>query len=129
MDDPLQILNASQTILLVDWKGTVVPRTLLEAGFKVYGSSPAGYTRAALMADLKNAPPDDAAAIFAPEQDDESGYLVFHRLPGPPANVDIVHVYRPTAELPGIIEAQAVKLKANAVWLQPPITANDEARR
>ncbi len=45
--------------------------------------------------------------------------------------VDIVNVFRPSQEVPGIVE-QAIKIKARALWLQLGIThpeAEERARR
>jgi len=123
MNDPAQILKTTSKILLVDWPHKGVPRTLLEAGFDVFGYSPAGYTRAELAAA---APADvDARSVFAPEKAGETRYLVFRRLAKPPSRVDLVHVHRPAAELADIFASQVVPLGAKALWLQPPLASED----
>jgi predicted CoA-binding protein len=126
MIDPREVLEAAQTILLVDWPHPGVPRALLDAGFTVFGFSPGGYSAVELVATR----PDDvdAGSIYPPKGDDETGYLFFRKLDGLPARVDLVNAYRPPAEVPGIVTNQAVPLGAHALWLQPPNTS-DEARR
>jgi len=54
----------------------------------------------------------------------ERAYKTLSYIPEP---VDIVNVFRPSAEAPGIA-AQAVAIKAKALWLQSGI-ASDEAAR
>jgi hypothetical protein len=123
MNDPAQILKTTSKILLVDWPNKGVPRSLIEAGFAVFGYSPGGYTRAELAAA---APADvDARSVFAPEKAGESTYLVFRKLTAPPSRVDLVHVHRPAAELAGIFASQVIPLGAKALWLQPPLTSGD----
>src|SRR5262249_15363223 len=126
MIDPRRILQAAKAILLVDWPNTSLPRALLAAGFDVFGFSPGRYSRAEVVAER----PADATgmSIFAPEREGESGYLVFHWLEHRPARVDIVHVYRPPEELPGILANHVIPLGAKALWLQPPIRSA-EARQ
>src|SRR5262245_32058110 len=123
MNDPDAVLKTTSKILLIDWPSTAVPRTLLEAGFEVYGHSPRGYTRAELVAA---APADaDGRSVFAPEKTGETGYLVFRRLSAAPSRVDLVHVHRPAPELAGIFASQVVPLGAKALWLQPPLTSDN----
>jgi hypothetical protein len=124
MADPLQILSAARSILLVDWPNPGVPRALLGAGLDVFGHSPAGYRRAELAAS----PPQDVnpQSIFAPPDQNETGYLVFRPMAAPPQFVDIVAVYRPAAELPGILAGQAVPLGAKALWFLRPISSAQE---
>jgi len=120
--DPIEILRSAKTILLVDWPDQRVPRTLLNAGFAVFGFSPNGYARAALVDELP-----EGQTGFAPRNGDEKGYLIFNKLDKAPGSVDIVCIYRPEAEHPAIIENKAVPLKAKAVWLQAPITSAQTA--
>lgn len=100
--DPLEVLKAAKTILLVDWPNPGVPRALLKAGFKVYSYSPDEYTAARLGGD------DDV--LFDP---------LVERL----GQVDIVNVYRPEEELYDIIMHHVLPLKAKVLWLHPPITS------
>ena len=121
MTDPAQILKTARSILLVDWPHTGVPRALLGAGFTVFGFSPGCYSAASVV---PKAPVDvDSRSVFAPQREGETGFLVFRKLDGPPANVDIVHIYRPAEEHPDIIARHVVPLGAMAIWLQPPITS------
>jgi len=53
------------------------------------------------------------------KQGDES-WLIFRTLTGRPPAVDIVYVYRPEEELPGIIADHALPLGAKSVWCDPP---------
>ncbi|HVY71201.1 MAG TPA: ankyrin repeat domain-containing protein [Verrucomicrobiae bacterium] len=120
--NPREILEAGESILLVDWPTAAVPRALLEAGLTVFGYSPAGYSQA----DLSEEPviADDCESVFPPKDGSERGHLVFHRLATKPKAVDIVAVYRPADELPGIVMAHAVPLKAKALWMQRPVESD-----
>jgi predicted CoA-binding protein len=122
---PLSILQASKNILLVDWPNPGLPRTLLNAGFNVFGFSPNGYTQAGIV---PVSPGNlDAGNFFPPVGEGESGYLLFRQLTGRPPAVDIVHVYRPEQELPGIFMNQVLPLAAKTLWLHPP-AVSAEAR-
>lgn len=124
MTDPRHILEAARTILLVDWPSPAVPRALLEAGFTVFGYSPRCYSKAEIA---PNPPSDaDSGSVFAPKDQGEQGYLVFRRLDGRPPGADIVSVYRPPEELPGIIADHVLPLRAKVIWLQRPITSSEE---
>jgi predicted CoA-binding protein len=123
---PESILRSAESVLLVDWPSTKVPRALIEAGLTVFGYAPHHYSKG----ELVSGPPSttDLSEVFPPEAGEDKGFLVFHRLASGPAKVDIVSVYRPAAELPGIIEAQALPLGATAVWLQRPVASAEERR-
>ena len=124
MTDPRQILEASKVILLVDWPGTIVPRTLLEAGFIVFGYSPYHYSMAEIALNL---PGDiDSNSIFPPKDETEKGYLVFRRLDKQPQSADIVSIYRPSNELPGILSDLVLPLGAKVVWLLRPANSSEE---
>jgi predicted CoA-binding protein len=62
-----------------------------------------------------------------PHADVLLGEKVYRRLEDIPEPVDLVNVFRPSAETPGVVR-QAVAIGAKAVWLQLGI-ASDEARR
>jgi predicted CoA-binding protein len=126
MTDPRTTLEAAQTILLVDWPSTTVPRALLEAGFTVLGYCPDRFSAAELVAER----PDNVepASIFPPQGEGERGYLVFRVREDRTSHVDLVNTYRPAAELPGIVAKLVLPLGARALWLQPPGTSA-EARR
>lgn len=100
--NPKDILKDAKTILLVDWPNPGVPKSLLKAGFTVFGYSPDRYS--------------------AIEQNDK-GELVFRKLEDPPASVDIVNVYRPEEEHAAIINSRVLPLKAKVLWLQPPVVS------
>ena len=120
----IDILQSATTILLVDWPSATVPRTLVDAGFSVLTYSPRGYSRAGIFFEvpehLKN------ESVFPPAAE-ENGYLIFQKLNEKPPQVDIVNVYRPSAELPGIIKDHVKALGAKTLWLQPPM-ASAEAK-
>jgi predicted CoA-binding protein len=120
MTDLRQILEASQNILLVDWPNTGVPRTLIEAGFAVYGYSPGGYSLAQVVPDR---PDDPSVSVFPPKAEGEAGFLTFRKLDGPPSRVDLVNVYRGEEEHSGIITMHFAPLGAKVLWLEPPITS------
>jgi predicted CoA-binding protein len=115
------VLQHSSRVLLVDWPSTNLPRRLLEAGFDVFGVSPAGYTEAKLSREA----PDNQikASVYSPEQPD-GDYLIFKKLERAPEQVDIVHVFRPAPELSGIIDREVIPLRATTLWLQPPLTSD-----
>jgi predicted CoA-binding protein len=62
-----------------------------------------------------------------PHADVLLGEKVYRRLEDIPEPVDLVNVFRPSAETPEVVR-QAVAIGAKAVWLQLGI-ASDEARR
>ena len=123
MSDPKQILAAATRILLVDWPSTSVPRTLIAAGFTVFGSSPSGYSEATVAVDRP--PSGEGTSVFPPENESDGGYLVFRRLVGTPGHIDIANVYRPEEELQSIIEHHLLPLGVAVLWLQPPNTSED----
>lgn len=116
--EPIQILRSATNILLVDWPDPCVPRALLDAGFAVFGFSPAGYTSIKLVSE-----PATGQSSFTPDNDNEKGRLVFQKLNNAPDFIDIINIYRPEEEHAAIIEKHAVPLKAKAVWLHPPVTS------
>jgi predicted CoA-binding protein len=97
-----QILENAKAILLVDWPNPEVPRSLLKAGFTVFGYSPDRYS-AIELGDNEN--------------------LVFRQLDKQPDSVDIVNVYRPEGEHAGIISSRVLPLKAKVLWLHPPVVS------
>jgi predicted CoA-binding protein len=123
---PDLILEASRSILLVDWPSTAVPRALLAARFTVFGYSPTGYSKAEVLPDVPVE--DNLAGVFPPRSAGEAGYLVFRRLNGRPSSADIVCVYRPAEELPGILADHVLPLGARAVWFLRPVTSAEERR-
>src|SRR5689334_12316055 len=122
MNDPKQLLGSAKRILLVDWPSTTVPRALIAAGLQVFGSSPAGYSEADVVAHALVG--SEGVSVFPPMDGSEAGYLRFRRLRGSPGRVDIVNVYRPDEELDGIVEHHVIPLAAAVLWVQPPNTSS-----
>jgi len=116
--DPRQVLRSAKKILLVDWPDPVVPRSLLNAGFTVFGFSPGGYS----VAEIVDAPAGSQNG-FPPRNANEKGYLLFTQIDGSPKPVDIVNIYRPENEHAAIIENHVLPLTAKVVWLHPPLTS------
>lgn len=125
MTEAEQILKAASSVLLVDWPGTSVPRSLLKSGLKVFGFSPSGYSAAELVGE---APQDvDPRSVFAPSSPGEAHFLVFRRLALAPSQIDVVCIYRPAGELEEIIKKTSA-MRPKLIWLQPPITSSDAHR-
>jgi predicted CoA-binding protein len=101
-----QILENTKTILLVDWPNPEVPRSLIKAGFTVFGYSPDRYSAIELGDDEK---------------------LIFRQLDNQPDSVDIVNVFRPEEEHAGIINGRVLPLKAKVLWLHPPVKSASTA--
>jgi hypothetical protein len=120
MSDPNQILKSANSILLVDWASPSVPRTLVEAGFKVFCASPGRYS----VVEVVPGPPEgvDSGDIVPPQQD-QQGYLVFRRLDERPSKIDIVNIYRPESEHAGIVANHVVPLGAKVMWLQSSVSS------
>jgi hypothetical protein len=126
MTDPHGVLAQAGVVALVDWPRTDVPRTLVRAGFAVYSLNRLRGTAAsyAWYPSRDQVPEGDDLTVFdATEEAD--GYLVC-RPTAPPETVDILVVYRPAGELPGLARL-AVQLGAKALWLEPG-SASPEAR-
>ncbi len=100
------ILENTKAILLVDWPSPEVPRSLLKAGFIVFGYSPDRYSAIEL---------------------DDNENLVFRKLDDQPDSVDIVNVFRPEEEHAGIINSRVLPLKAKVLWLHPPVKSASTA--
>ncbi|HVS93287.1 MAG TPA: CoA-binding protein [Mucilaginibacter sp.] len=100
------ILRSAANILLIDWPDESIPKTLFAAGFNVFGYSPHQYTAAGT---------------------DGKGRLIFRPVDCLPEKIDIVNVFRPENELPGIIEKLVLPSGATNVWLQPPVTLGVKA--
>ncbi|MDO3628460.1 VOC family protein [Mucilaginibacter sp. BT774] len=118
---PEQILKAAKSILLVDWPSANLPYALLKAGFIVFSYSPDKYSEAKLRREKPRN--TEGLSIFPVTDDGEEFYASFEKLDGFPGTVDIVHIYRPEAELPGIVEKHVLPLGAKAIWLYPPQTS------
>jgi hypothetical protein len=119
--DPRQILKSAKNILLIDWPDPGVPRALLNAGFTVFGYSPDSYSRAQVVDGLPQG--FDEKNSFPARSKEEKGHLIFQKLDYSPDAIDIVNVYRPEQELPGIITNRVLPLGAKVLWLHPPVTS------
>ena len=97
MTDAASVLAAAGSFLLVDWPTRDVPHTLALAGYEVVAHGGPG--------------PED---YFAYEVAD--GEVVERRLGRPPAQADVVWTFRPSEELPGIVQA-AQAVGARVVWV------------
>ncbi|HTK19716.1 MAG TPA: VOC family protein, partial [Mucilaginibacter sp.] len=113
-----QLLHEAKSILLVDWPSINLPYALLKAGFIVFSYSPNQYSEAKLLTEK---PHNTEGSTVFPVNDEV--YISFGKLDGSPGTVDIVHIYRPEAELPGIVEKHILPLGAKAIWLHPPQTS------
>lgn len=107
MTDPVALLKKSRSIAVVGCSATPgkeaheIPKRVLEAGYEVYPVNPS------------------AKEIF--------GRKVYPSLAEVPKPIDIVNVFRPSAEAPEVAR-QAVAAGARALWLQTGIESA-EARR
>jgi predicted CoA-binding protein len=119
--DPQQILKSARNILLIDWPDPGVPRALLNAGFTVFGYSPDDYSKAQVVDELPRG--FDEKNSFPARNKEEKGHLIFQKLDYSPESIDIVNVYRPEEELPGIITSRVLPSGAKVLWLHPPITS------
>jgi CoA binding protein len=90
-----RLLESTDSILLIDWPGEDCPRTMLRAGFSVFGQEPSGWLRY----ELKNY------------------QLLKHPVATPPKHIDLVFCYRPVEELTEYV-ATAQKLTARIFWYQ-----------
>jgi len=116
-----QLLLETKSILLVDWPNINLPYALLKAGFIVFSYSPEKYSEVKLLEEKPQN--TEGLSIFAVTDDSNEVYVSFEELDGSPGTVDIIHVYRPEAELPGIVEKHVLPLSAKAIWLYPPQTS------
>jgi predicted CoA-binding protein len=99
-----RILEAADSVLVVDWPSRDVPDTLVRAGFTVLVKA--------------GSEPDDYVA-----QELEGGQIVPRRVGGPPEHVDLVYSYRPIGELAGLA-AMARTMGAVALWRQSGLASD-----
>ena len=116
-----QLLSETKSILLVDWPNINLPYALLKAGFIVFSYSPDKYSEAKLLIEKPHN--TEGLSIFSITDDNAEVYVSFEKLDSSPGTVDIVHIYRPEAELPDIVEKHVLPLSAKAIWLYPPQTS------
>jgi hypothetical protein len=103
-----------------DWPHQDVVAVALRAGKTVYGHSPGGYERHAIV----DAPDDD---LFRQFPVTGGGYLIATPIEvAPPA--DMVVTYRPPAEQPGIVSL-AFDQGARSFWVHPPAESSHEAKK
>lgn len=115
----------STTVLLVDWRGQEVPRTLLASGFEVLSANfAAGTASSYSLGGAGDDPSMDAnVEVLAPPRDGDPP-LIIRRLDATPPRVDAVALYRPQDEHTRIVR-NAVSLGARAVWVQHGTLADD----
>jgi hypothetical protein len=104
---PFEILSRTSAILLFDWPSRELPEGLVRAGFQVTVRSGPG--------------PEDYSAY-----EPADGEVVVRRVGRPPAKAELVYVYRPLSELPGILQI-ARQVGASVVWRQSGL--DDAGRR
>jgi hypothetical protein len=95
---PEQILEAADTVLLIDWPTPDVPDTLIQAGYEVI---------------VKGGPGPEAYNAW----EGRDGGVVVRHAGRPPARAELVYAHRPVDELSGIV-GLATSLGALAVWHQ-----------
>ena len=124
MPDPYRVLTQAGVVALVDCPSADVPRALVRAGFDVYSLNRRRETAAsyAWYPSREQVPEGDDTTVFEPAEEGD-GYLVCHPAVTP-ATVDILNVYRPADELPGLARL-ALQLGAKALWLQPGSTSQE----
>jgi hypothetical protein len=91
-------LGEFHSVLVIDWPSREVPERLALAGLSVVVRSGPG--------------PEDFSAYEVSD-----GVVQVRRTGRPPAQTDLVYVFRPLSELPQIIDT-ARSLRARAVWTQ-----------
>lgn len=107
MDDPIEVLRESRRIAVVGCSATPgkdaheVPRIMVEAGYEIVPVNP------------------HADTIFGRE--------VYRRLEDVPGPVDMVNVFRPSAEAADVARQAAAK-GARSLWLQTGITSVEAER-
>lgn len=98
MPSAAEVLDQTDTVLVVDWPSRDVPDTLARAGLSVVVRGGPG--------------PEDYSAYEL-----EDGQVVVRPLGVGPEDADLVYPHRPIDELPGIV-ATAKSIGADAVWHQ-----------
>ena len=107
MDDPRGVLEAARTVAVVGCSTDPskaahrIPAQMQEAGYRI--------------------------VPVHPSADEILGERAYPRLADVPGAIDLVNVFRPAAEAPGVVK-QAIAVGAPAVWLQLGITSAEAAR-
>lgn len=105
MTDAETILRSAESILVIDWPTEELPEALARAGYVVV---------------VKGGPGPDDYVEYAATGD---GSVRLRPL-GRPDQIDVVHVYRPLAELPAFVDL-AVELGATTVWILSGLVSAD----
>lgn len=110
---------------MVDWPSARLPAALVRAGFEVVSfnrprNTAASYAWHAIREEV----PEGAGVTVIPVGEDTEGYLAIAPLAVPPSKVDILSVFRPPDELPGLARL-AIELGAAALWLQGDVTSQE----
>jgi hypothetical protein len=106
--NPIEILRAVETVLVIDWPSKEVPELLTRAGLNVVvrgGPRPEGYS----IYEINKGEVND-------------GEVTVRRAGRPPKTADLIYSYRLLSELPGII-ATAKELGAKTIWYQAGLNA------
>ncbi len=106
MTEAEQLLEATDSVLVIDWPTREVPETLARAGFGVV---------------VKGGPEPDNYTAHAVRE----GQVVARRLGHAPDHVDLVFAYRPVSEVPAIV-VLAKEVGASGVWFQSGRASNGD---
>jgi len=100
---PRELLEAAQTVLVIDWPSRDVPDTLVRAGFQVV---------------VRGGPGPEDYSVWQLED----GEVVSCRAGRLPDRADLIYSHRPLSELPGINDL-ARQLQAKTIWTQSGLSA------
>jgi hypothetical protein len=101
--NPIEILRAAETVLVIDWPSKEVPELLARARLRVV---------------VRGGPGPEDYSIYQINNGE-----VLERLTGrPPERADLIYSYRPLSEMPGTI-AKAKELGAKTIWSQSGVNA------
>jgi hypothetical protein len=101
--NPIEILRAVETVLVIDWPSKEVPELLARARLRVV---------------VRGGPGPEDYSIYQINNGE-----VLERLTGrPPERADLIYSYRPLSEMPGTI-AKAKELGAKTIWSQSGVNA------
>jgi sugar phosphate isomerase/epimerase len=106
--NPIEILRAVETVLVIDWPSKEVPELLARAGLNVVVRGGPG--------------PEDYSIYEINKGEVNDGEVTVRRAGRQPETADLLYSYRPLSELPGII-ATAKELGAKTIWYQSGLNA------
>jgi hypothetical protein len=115
-----ELFMAAGYVQFYDWPHQDVVAAALRAGKTVFGHSPDGYARHAIVDQ-----PDDEIFLRFPVEG--GGYLISTPVAAAPP-VDLVVTFRPPEEQPGIVRI-AFDQGARSFWVQPPAASSREAKK